>query len=58
MSDLLGAHWWSLPTNRHIGTNRFLDECIGEWVLKNSFFAQMASNPLIENVYPVRENRL
>jgi hypothetical protein len=37
---------------------RFLDECIGEWVLKNSFSAQTASNPVIENVHLVRENRL
>jgi hypothetical protein len=28
------------------------------WLLKNSFSAQTASNPVTENVYPVRENRL
>lgn len=28
------------------------------WVLKNSFSSQTTSNSVIENVYPVRENRL
>jgi hypothetical protein len=32
--------------------------CEQAWLLKNSFSAQTASNPVIENVYPVRENRL
>jgi hypothetical protein len=32
--------------------------CQQAWLLKNSFSAQTSSNPVIENVYPVRENRL
>jgi hypothetical protein len=28
------------------------------WLLKNSFSVQTASNSVIENVYPGRENRL
>jgi hypothetical protein len=33
-------------------------ECPKVWLLKNSFSAKTASNPVIENVYPARENRL
>jgi hypothetical protein len=34
------------------------NECVGLWLLKKSISAQSASNPEVENVHPVRENRL
>jgi hypothetical protein len=49
------------PATAKIWTPDFpgaLAERLGEWLLKNSFSAQTASNPVIENVYPVRENHL
>ena len=35
-----------------------VNECFGLWLLKNSFSRKAASNPVIENVYPDREDRL
>ena len=36
----------------------WLNERFGLWLLKNSYSAQTASNPVMEDVYPARENRL
>ena len=55
----VNEHWRAFPSTKACRADlKALNECFGLWLLKNSFSAQTASNPVIENVYPVRENRL